>query len=404
MQISIRAIYEDAADGKLAKLAKRAAKYGQSIVWQKSPRVEVLKRKQWDGKFEDVELAFIDYDIEGSAPKIGDFKFLAMLEMLPAGVMVSGKELDGFGRDWAGECQHCNKKRSRSAGFVVEGPDGKKIVGKSCLRDHMGMDAPDGALWMFQWERDLKGAAEDEESGWGGAGRWEESVIGIVAASRAVIALYGWSSKGAAGDGGVSSASRVNWALGGWIGPKDDAARKCRDEVRAEMAARGDHYRAVAQDVVDWVAAMDPKNDYQRNLKAAMAGEVVPMKYMGLAVSAAAAFDAQVDRDKLAAERKAAEKEADKASDWVGQVGQRIEAGLVLVKRISLPDYGFGPSSIYVMRDEAGNRISWKSGVSLRVAGKPIEVGVAFRAKFSIKAHGEYQGVRESKVARLAVV
>ncbi len=398
--ISILAHYELEADHKLAVLAKRAARYGQAISWQKSHVERGVSRVRWDGKKVKRMVAYVDYVVVGEAPRVGEFVFLAELEIVEGGVLIAGQEVGDIGRNWKGECEHCNSKRYRRLGYVVEGPEGRKVVGKSCLRDHMGVDCPAKALYLFQFERSLDGFGEDEDGGWGGCGRWQDSVLGVVAGARAAIALWGWAP---AGHDNASSAYAVG--LLGACRELSDSDRKIKDELEAELAKNGDHYERAAQEVIDWGAALEPRGDYEHNLKVALNAEFCRQRTFGLVVSAAAAFDRQVARelehDKARREREA---EAVIPSHHIGKVGERIVRKVKLVRKYQMPDNGFGPSIAYGMRAEDGAKISWLSGTSPRLNGRPLEVGDEFEAKFSIKAHSEYKGVPETRVSRLAIV
>lgn len=400
--VEIFAYYEAAADEKLAKLARRGAKYGQAIAWRKEPFVKVQERKRWDGKVQRVEIPMIRYHVEGEAPKVGDFVFLAELELVPgAGVLIAGKEVGAIGREWKGECQHCGKNRARRNGYVVEGADGKRlVVGKACLRDFVGRDVPAAALFLFQFEKALAGAAEEE--GWGGGyARWEDELLGVIAAARAVIALYGWAPK--ASDG-YSSADRVGFALWPIRGPGDRSdERAIKAAVLKELKDNGDHYERVAREVIEWGRALDAKSDYENNLKVALAAEWVDAKRFGLVVSACAAFDRQVAREADRERQRAERAEQAKVSKWFGRVGERYEAELELISARVMPASEWGQSVLYQFRGPDGEAIKWFcSGKAPRVDGKPIEAGDRFRAKFSVKRHGEYQGVKESVVLRLA--
>lgn len=400
--VEIFAYYEAAADEKLAKLARRGAKYGQVIAWRKEPFDRVEKRKRWDGKVQERAVPMIRYHVEGEAPKVGEYRFLAELERVPgAGVLIMGKEVGALGREWNGECQHCGKNRARKNGYVVEGADGARlVVGKACLRDYVGRDVPAGALWIFQFERMVAGFPQEEEGGWGRAGGWEDELLGIVAAARAVIALYGWQPKSYEG---YNSAARVSFALHPIRGQQEEP-RAIRTAVLAELKERGDHYEAAAAEVIEWARAMEPKSDYEHNLKVACAADYPDGKLFALVVSAAAAFDRRVARDD---ERKAKAAERAKAaavSRHFGEVGQRYEADLEMISARAMPANEWGQSVLYQFRGPDGELIKWFcSGKVPRVGGKPIEAGDRFKAKFSVKRHGEYQGVKESVVLRLAV-
>lgn len=404
--VEIIAYYEAAADAKLEKLARRGAKYGQAIAWRKEPFVRVEKRKRWDGKAVDREVPMIRYHVEGEAPRVGDFVFLAELELVPgAGVIIAGKEVGALGREWKGECQHCGKNRARRNGYVVEGADGKRlVVGKACLRDYVGRDVPAGALWLFQFERMVAGFPMEEGLG-GGGGRWEDELLGVVAAARAVIALYGWAPKAA---DGYNSADRVGFALWPLMGAKPGSERvQIRDAVRAELKANGDHYEAVAREVIEWGRALEPRNDYENNLKVALAAELVDAKRFGLVVSAAAAFDKQKAREAdrvAAAKAREAQRADDVNADWFGEPGGKYEAELEMKAARRMPASQWGESVLYEFRGPAGEVIKWFcSGAAPRLNGKPIEAGDRFKAKFAVKKHGEYQGIKEAVVLRLKV-
>lgn len=405
--VEIHAMYEELAEAKLAKLQRRGAKYGQAIEWSAEPFERVFKRKRWDGKEVDVAVPMIRYAVKGEAPSVGDYRFVAQLERVGEGVIIQGEEVGDLGRGWKGECQHCNLKRARSYGYVVEGADGeRKIVGKACLADHVGRKVPADALWAFQWLPAPLGAG-DEEKGWGYGGNWQDDVIGVLAAARAVIALFGW----VAGhrEDQRPSYARVDDVLWSVEANKAGGRRKSDLElVRAELKERGDHYQAVAQEVVDWAAALQPRNDYENNLKVAVARGFVPAKFRNLVISAAAAFDRQVERARADEERKA-EREKERAEDqkvskWFGKVGEKYEAELELRRKVGMPDRGFGPSVLYVFKGPEGELIKWFcSGAAPRINGKPVEVGERFKAKFSVKRHGEFNDVKESVVLRLKV-
>lgn len=407
-QVAIFAHHRAAALAKLEKLAKRAARYGQAITWTERPFSETVKRSRWDGKAVEVEVHRIELTIHGEAPRAGQFKFLAQLEQAPGGVIISavpGVEIGGLGRDWDGRCEHCGSNRYRKQAFVVEGPDGqRKIVGRSCLRDHMGVDSPEKAVGMFALYDDLSGFGKDEdEGGWGGYGRWEESTIGIIAATRAAIALWGWKPSS---HEGRTTGMDVNLIYGHV--ERDGKGREIHAEerrlLRAELKDRGDHYQAEADRVLEWGRNLQPRGDYEHNLKVALAGEVVIGKTFNLVVSACAAFDRQVAREdevRKAREAEEARKAALPASFHVGQPKDRLSATATIERKIGLPDYGFGPQTLIVMRSDDGPLLSWKTGSLPRVDGKPIEVGERYRIEFTVKAHAEYRGEAETRVNRV---
>lgn len=404
-KVSILAHYRDAAREKLAKVAKRAAKYGQEISWTERPYVETVKRIDWSGEKREIEIHRIEFEISGSAPRVGDHKFLAALENVPGGVMISavrGAEIGPAGRNWDGRCEHCHQPRQRVYGYVVEDGKGeRKIVGKSCLRDYLGTDVPVGLLAMFQFdpEREIGG---DEEGGWGGYGRWEESTLGVIAAARAAIAIWGWRPSS---HEGMNTASYVNLIFGQVQYYKGQEINKEeRAQLRAELKAKADHYYEVANQVIEWGKNMNPRNDYEHNLKIALNSDFVIGKTFNLVISACAAFDRQVAReDEIKAKREAerAARAARPKSFHLGQPGERLERIVTIERKIGLPDNGFGPSILFSMQADDGPILKWITSSSPMFGKDYVDTGQRFKIDFTVKAHGEFRDEAETRVLRV---
>lgn len=399
--VTILAIYRAECADRLGKLAKRAAKYGQTISWTETPRTDEQHFVRPDGRKVTRTVEVVDLIIQGSAPRCGDYTLEASLERTPAGVLISsapGTKVGKLGRDWNGRCDHCGSNRARFHGYVVRDARGRrKVVGKSCLRDHLGMDAPAGLAAMFKNLRDLE-AAGDDEGGWGFGGRWAELTEGVIATTRAAIALWGWRPGSFEGK---STSSYVNLIYGPVQYDRRDGEinKEERAALRAELKTNAARYEAEAQAVMEWGRTMKPRTDYLHNLAVALANETVDGRRFNLVVSAAAAYDKQ---KAVEAERKA-EAEARPVSEWVGTVGQRIVGEATLLRTITLPDYGWGAQLLFTFVDAKGAVISWKTGSHPRVDGHPMEQGRAYQLTMTVKGHAEYKGTKETRVSRVKV-
>lgn len=411
--LPIYAHHRDDAVAKLTKLQRRAARYGQSITWTERPFTETVKVRLWDGRVEDRTVARIELQVTGSAPRCGEYTFMAQLERAPGGVLVSavpGVEIGDLGFKWDGRCDHCGSNRARKVAYVVEGPDGRKVVGKSCLRDHLGMDAPEGLLWQFAQYADLAaGQREDEHDTWGFGGyRWEEMTLGVVATARAAIALWGWRPSS---HEGTNTARHVMllFERPSRDGKGRDPWEGERKQLRDELKANGDHYYRTAEAVIAWGKTLtSARSDYERNLAVALNADVVVSKTFNLVVSAAAAYDRQVAREDEARKQREAD-EARRAgapkSTHVGQPGDRLTMAATLERRISLPDRGFGESTILVFRTDEGPVLSWKTSSGYRALrhpteGRPLELNDRVTVTATVKAHAEFKGEAETRVLR----
>lgn len=403
--VSIRAEYEAAAVAKLEKLQRRAAKYGQVISWSIAHRDEERTRPVYGDphRREKYVQPMADFAIDGEAPRVGPYKFLAELERVDGGVLIAalgGVEIGEAGRTWAGACEHCNKPRGRSRAYVVEHAETgeRKIVGKSCLRDYVGTDVPAGALWLFQFDRSPLGSDGDE---WGGGySPWYESTHYVIAAARAAIALYGW--RPASADG-LSTRDYVSLLYS--VGQTRVANKAEIDAMLAEIALRSDEYERVADAIITWGRDLQPRGDYEHNLKIALNSDYVGGKTFGLVVSACAAYDKQKAVVEQRAERVAAERKAQAASFHYGDAGQRYKGVQVVVdKALGLPDNGFGPSVMFLLRTVDGAVLKWITGSNPRLNGKSIDRGDKFAADFSVKRHAEYNGTPQTIVTRLKAI
>jgi hypothetical protein len=386
---------------KLQKLQKRGARYGQQISWTETRRSEERQRVREDGRQIKYQLELIDLLITGDAPRCGNFTFVAQLERTPGGVLIQGapntRDVGKKGREWTGTCDHCGSPRARTWGYVVEDAKGKrKIVGKSCLRDHLGVDAPASLAARFAFFRDLD-ALGDEDDSWGAGGGWGyQTTEFIVAASRAAIALWGWRSSSYEG---MTTHNYVRLLMRNHFSERERSLYQ--DKLQLEKALKDDaaRYYGDAEKVIKWVRTMKPRTDYLHNLQVAMADDVVRNDRVALVVSASATWDRQQE---VEAERKAKEEAQPKSTQWFGIVGERHKDVQVTLERIvTLPDYGFGPSWIHVMRLADGTALSWKTNTGVAyVDGKPVELGKQYRAAFTVKLHTEFREQKETRVQR----
>jgi len=386
--VEIHAQYATFANAKLVKLAKRAAKYAQVITWAQEPFDAVEIRQPLGKKTYEIRVPMVRFCVEGLAPKIGEFEFVAELERVGDGVIVTGRadaNLGDFGRDWAGECQHCGTKRNRTLAYVVRDANGPKIVGKTCLRDHMGIDAPAGALAIFQHIREINGLADEDDGfgGWGARGRWTMDTVGVLAGARAAIRLYGWVP--ASNNDGRTTPTATAVRKLDWCSAKDAEGQEIRKALMAELERDPAEYFDKTMAIVDWADKLPGRSDYERNVKVAVASPYVIDKTFAIVISAAAAYDRQVARKNDVA-----------ADKWFGEIGARVVAKLVFVKAIGLPDNGYGPSVLHVFHGPSGEPIKWITGRALQ-----LDAGDTIAAKFTIKDHKTYNEMRETRVCRL---
>jgi hypothetical protein len=88
-------------------------------------------------------------------------------------------------------------------------------------------------------------------------------------------------------------------------------------------------------------------------------------------------------------------------STHVGQPGDRITHTVTVEAVIGLPDYGYGPSTLYKLRSDAGPVLAWKTGSGApRIDGKPLQQGDRATVTATVKAHADFKGEAETRVLR----
>lgn len=373
----------------LRKLAKKAERYGTPrITWTLAPAREEV-RQDSEGRKVRVLVRDITFNTL-EAPKVGDFAFIAKLELTPNGAIIDsipGEVLPEHFRHSTGECEHCQRTRSRAHLFVVRSPEGRLVqVGRSCLRDYMGTDTPASVAARFRFLREASQWGEE----FGGSVTIEDSARELLAVTATAIRLWGWVPKSAPEGSGQPTAYKV--AAWFWVSPSDKAGQKDRADLRAAITD-ADH--ELAQAVLDWVASEEAgDSEYIHNLRTILAPGVVTAQRRGYACSAVAAYQRHLG--KLEVKRR--EREASASSRHIGKVGERLKDLQVTCLGNRSIQGSYGLTIIYKLRDDRGNVFSWFSS-----GGADMDVGRTYRLDATVKGHGEYNGVAETQLTRAKV-
>jgi hypothetical protein len=293
-----------------------------------------------------------------------------------------GEELLDLPR--ARECDVCHTNRHRVDTYIVQKDGGQKQVGSNCLQQFMGVK-PQG-LWMLDY--DLKVDDRDDrapQEKWQDQRRDSVEAMGL---GLAVVEEYGWHSRsGAAYDaptadvvGDIYAESQV-----------DREQQLTRDKLRA----RGVELEGEAKNLLEEARNVFPINDYMSNLKTISSGESVSMRNLPTFLSAISAIKKQKERE---SEQKIAAQ-----SQWVGNVGDKIENHKILVEDIRdvTNYYGYNPSSsrLITMKDDQGNTLKWfSSGNAI------IDKGKSYQMKGTIKKHDEYKGSKQTLLTRVKLL
>lgn len=84
-------------------------------------------------------------------------------------------------------------------------------------------------------------------------------------------------------------------------------------------------------------------------------------------------------------------------SVWQASIGERIDRLLTVKKAVMNDDGYYGPSTFYLMLDEAGNEYCWTT------AAKQLEVGETYEIRGTVKALSKYKGTEQTILTRCKI-
>ena len=385
----------DEAQEHLQKLANKAQRYGTPrITWTLG---EVREEERQDNNGRKVKVQYRDIILnELEAPRVGDFQFIARLEITEAGtiiVSIPGEELPKHFRDCDGVCQHCHQDRARKHLFVVRDPEGNLVqVGRTCLRDYMGTDTPTSVAARFRWERELSEWSDE----WGGSGGVvQDSAEELLAVTSVAIRLWGWVAKSNPDE----TLTPTAFAIAPWFycAPSDKTGKAMRDEMKAAITE--DDW-ATARATLEWIAdeAESGDSEYIHNVRMVLAPGVVPPARRGIACSAVAALQRHLGKLAERQRRAAAAAEAAEVSRHVGEAVERLRDLQLRCDSARGMDSHWGTTILYKFHDRAGNVLTWFSS-----GGAELEPGREYTVDATVKGHSEFQGVAETTLTRARV-
>ena len=369
---------------KIAKLNKKATKLSVAPITIKFIKA-VTETKKVNGNEYTRHYNLIE--VEGIAPKLaGGYTFVGTIEHVDGHNLlksVPNKEIPFSYADTSPVCDHCQTKRQRNATYIVQNEAGEfKQVGHNCVKDFLGWQDPKQLALIAQFI-----ASFEEHCSEGGEG------MGIVLTAPMGLFLE-YVAETALRHGYItSSMARKNLTLAATSGQAWATMFPANAEARATIAASGftvtDKAKEMAAGTMAWLSALEPKNNFEHNMKVLAGLDFITRKNIGIAAFAVQAYT----QDLI----KKYEKKEKVASEYVGTVGEKIDVE-VLVKKSIVLDSMYGSTHLYIMNDENGNDIKWFSSRRLMDEGKNYKlVGRVVKQEL-------YQGNKQTIVTRAKVV
>lgn len=294
-------------------------------------------------------------------------------------------------------CEHCKKDRKRNSAMVLRSlADGRFMeVGGSCLEDFTGID-PGAALFLAEMASFVVrkwGAGERESSG--GGGNIFIPTNEFLARVCFLSDVQGFVTKKVSMEKGIPPTSEV----AAYSLAKSREYRK----LYGDFLDKYDDYLAKAELIIDHFKDIEPKGDFEWNMRAIARIDLLPIKtgkYIGVGAYLVEAYQKMHER------AAAALKDGSANSNHLGVAGGKL-AGI----RLSLEARRFvhghwGSSYVFKMRTPEGDVVEWKTASPpqcLASTKHPDPQGVVIEGDFTIKAHAEWKGEKKTEISRLKV-
>lgn len=193
----------------IAKMNRKAARLGCEpvviTVGEPEDRPEVVYNSEGKALKTGRIVRYFAVTVTGKSPRLNGWSFVARLDSLEGGVMVSctpsfeGKVPTRYrSADTCGDCDHCKLNRRRHQTYLLQNEAGDFTqVGSSCLTSFFAGKSPESIVAAMQLIWEVCAKAESESSGCGGGGDYVDATT-YLAHVAAAVRKYGWMSRSAA--------------------------------------------------------------------------------------------------------------------------------------------------------------------------------------------------------------
>lgn len=271
----------------------------------------------------------------------------------------------------APHCDHCNTDRRRNITYLVKRGEELKQVGASCLHDYTGIFP-----WLTVAFAEFSTYAVEE-----GETFDPEAVAGsVVKATEEILACA------------VASVRKNGYA-------NSESRRPTKWEMLEETPTDSD--RKTAADIIDFFQNLDTEGDnFASNTRAVICSPYCKSKVYGFIAYAPRFYEKEMEKRA----REAARKVAAAASAYFGEVGQRITIHAEKIEVVAnwFTAYSYYGESVYLYRIHAT-----ESGVFMWKTSTPIdeeERNKPHTIKATIKAHNDYNGVKQTMLTRCKIL
>lgn len=382
---------------RINTIINKCRKYGTSFTYQPTGVVEY--REVTDDNGDTHTSRFIEVEAEGSVNH-GPWEFVAVLDHKASGNVIRNfnrsLEVPERYRTCGPTCEHCQKIRSRKDTYIIYNTETEefKQVGTGCLKEYTGgLDAEEVARYISLYDTIIKGEAIS------GSGSFERyyDVKEILRYAFETVKHFGYekSEDFYYGNADITTRSRTMDYLAVSTGATRYMSQKEIEKNRMEMYSvsfNADSQKDRVEESLAWISSQESTNNYISNLKVVCSQDWCSGRDLGILVSLVPTYKRAIDEE-IAKAQRAKEREAEKQSEYLGQVGEKITFTTAKIECIWAGENQFGISYLYKITDTEGNIVMWSTD-------KGLELDNNFNISCSIKKLEDYKGVKQTWVTR----
>lgn len=384
MKYSIPESNMDKLTKRLVTIGNKCNKFGCTFSFE-------IIGEHYEKQFDDAhvytgDIKYIDVEVSGKAI-INNWVFVATLEHTDKGNIVrayDGQEVPQWAYTVEAKCDHCKTKHTRKDTYIVRNTEtGEfKQVGRSCLKDFTnGLSAEMVAAYLSYLDTLEKSSIDFSSS------KPYYNVKEYLFYVAETVKHFGYLSKANAGYNGTPTSFR---AFRYMVCPNAQE-RKEMESIGFEACTEENENTVVT--ALQWLNAQDDDFGYIHNLKIACSREYCESRDFGIIASLLPAHFKAMEKESERLAREAAKANKPK-TNWVGEVGERIEI-IADCKCVASWYSDFGPGYLYKFTSNDGNTFTWKTG-------KAVDDGKVV-LKGTIKAHTEFNGEKQTELTRCKI-
>lgn len=409
-------IYEgfmDELKKKAETIRKKCLRFGCDFHFAETGNTEIRKVMDYtttdgNGKHPVYYFKFIEVEAEGTAV-LDNWQFVASVDHTQNGNIFNKAmvDLEIPQRYYCSDpyCEHCNSNRYRKNTCIVYNKETKefKQVGNQCLKDFTRGMSVAFATYMASLKSIFTEYEEREvDFGGGWRGTYHE-VKEILRYTAETIRHFGWVNVRQNDDYDVDLFNNTKYRVERYYNLDHGYTRFWdddeRDQVRTEMESvdfnpNSEYAVKETEKVLAWLEAQEENNDYIHNLKVIIANEYCSSNRFGILCS----LFPSCNKDLEIKAKREAEAKSEKISEYIGQVGDRVETEIQSVKCVTSWETQFGMTFIYKFVNTDGNVLTWKTSKSLdeeRCVGKKI--------KGTVKELKVFRDIKQTELTRCKI-